>query len=477
MIDLTTLTIEKAHTDLSSGAYTVRELCEAYLAVIAEKDSEIHAYLEVYDDVLVQAEAAQKRFADGTATLLTGIPLAIKDNMLIEGKRVSAASKMLEGYVASYTATAPKRLLEANAVFLGRTNMDEFAMGSSTENSAFGVTKNPHDLSCVAGGTSGGSAAAVAANMALGALGSDTGGSVRQPAAFCGVVGLKPSYGGVSRHGLIADTSSFDQIGPIAKNVRDVEIIFECIQGRDPMDVTSEGVRELAGEAPDMKRVIGVPRSYLTGDGVDPELLANFNAVLDRLKNEGHTIVDVEIPLLEYALAVYYILQPAEVSSNLSRFDGIRYGLSAKSETLYDVYAKSRGQGFGAETRRRILLGTYILSHGHYDAYYRKADALRAEIGKAFAKVFDRTAGGVDAIMLPTTPNPAFKIGEKTKDPVSMYLEDIFTVPLNIAGVAGISVPSGKTKDGLPLGIQVVAGKRDDLRLLQIGKELERVVQ
>jgi aspartyl-tRNA(Asn)/glutamyl-tRNA(Gln) amidotransferase subunit A len=477
MIDLTTLTIEKAHADLSTGVYTVRELCGAYLAVIAEKNPEIHAYLEVFDDVMMQADAAQARFTAGTATLLTGIPLAVKDNMLIEGKRVSAASKMLEGYVASYTATATKRLLDANAIFLGRTNMDEFAMGSSTENSAFGVTKNPHDLSRVAGGTSGGSAAAVAAFMALGALGSDTGGSVRQPAAFCGVVGLKPSYGAVSRYGLIADTSSFDQIGPIAKTVRDAEIIFECIQGRDPMDVTSEGVRELSNEASETKRVIGVPRSYLTGDGVDPELLVNFNATLERLAAEGHTIVDIEIPLLEYALSVYYILQPAEVASNLSRLDGIRYGLSVKGDSLYDVYAKSRGQGFGPETRRRILLGTYILSHGHYDAYYRKADALRNEIGKSFAKVFDRTNGGVDAILLPTTPNPAFKIGEKTKDPVSMYLEDIFTVPLNIAGVSGISVPSGKMSGGLPLGIQVVAAKGDDRRLLQIGKELERVVQ
>jgi aspartyl-tRNA(Asn)/glutamyl-tRNA(Gln) amidotransferase subunit A len=476
MIDLTTLTIEKAHADLMAGTYTVRELCQAYLDVIKEKNPELNAYLEVYDDVMAQADAAQARFAAGTATLLTGIPLAIKDNMLIAGKKAGAASKVLEGYVATYTGTAPERLMKESAVFLGRTNMDEFAMGSSTENSAYGVTKNPHDTTRVAGGTSGGSAAAVAAGMALGALGSDTGGSVRQPAAFCGVIGLKPSYGAVSRYGLIADTSSFDQIGPIARSVRDAEIIFDAIRGADTMDATSRDVspkEDMAGK----KLKIGIPKSYLAGDGIDPELLANWNATVAKLENDGHEIVDITIPLLEYSLAVYYILQPAEVSSNLGRFDGVRYGVRAQADTLYDVYAKTRGQGFGKETRRRILLGTYILSHGHYDAYYRKADALRNQIGDSFAKAFDRASGGVDVMLLPTTPTPAFKIGEKTKDPVAMYLEDIFTVPLNIAGVAGISIPSGTTEAGLPLGIQVVAGRGDDLRLLSIGKEIERVLQ
>lgn len=474
MIDLATITIESAHEALKRGDFAVRDLCEAYLANIRANNDRLNIFREVFADVLEQADAAQARFADGTATLLTGIPVAVKDNILIAGRAVGACSKMLEGYVASYDATVIKKLKDAGAVFMGRTNMDEFAMGSSTENSAYGPTKNPLDETRVPGGTSGGSAAAVAAHMSLVALGSDTGGSIRQPAAFCGVVGMKPSYDSVSRYGLIADTSSFDQIGPIAKTARDTEILWRAILGKDPMDATSEAVEY---REPKQKLKIGVPRSFLSGDGIDAELLANFNQSIEKLKAAGHEIVDVTVPLLEYSLAVYYILQPAEVSSNLTRFDGVRYGLRVPGANVTDTYMQTRGQGFGREARRRILLGTYVLSHGYFDAYYRKASALRDEIGKSFAKAFDAASGGVDVILTPTTPTPAFKIGEKVTDPVAMYLEDIFTVPLNIARIPGMSVPCGRTAAGLPLGMQIIGPRGGDAQVIEAGKEFERVLQ
>lgn len=474
-IDLKNLTIESAHESLKKGEYSVQELCDAYLAVIAEKNPDINAYLEIFDDIKEQAELAQKRFDDGTATLLTGIPIAVKDNMLIKGKKVTAGSKILEGYVASYSSTAIENLQKENPVFLGRTNMDEFAMGSSTENSAYGVTKNPHNLKRVSGGTSGGSAAAVAANMALIALGSDTGGSVRQPASFCGIVGLKPTYGAVSRYGLIADTSSFDQIGPMAKNIRDAEIVFSIISGKDPMDATSKIFKNK--KVLNKKIKIGIPKKFIFRDGVDKEVLENFSASIEKIKSLGYEIVDIEIPLLEYSLAVYYILQMAEVSTNLERFDGIRYGLSASANNLFDVYAKTRGSGLGKEARRRILLGTYVLSHGYYDAYYRKADNLRKEITKIFTNLFKVEENGVDFIVLPTSPVPAFKIGEKTNNPMSMYLADIFTVPMNIAGIPGISIPTGFNNEELPLSLQIIGPQESDEALFAIGKELERVLQ
>ncbi len=474
MIDLTTITIEKAHAAMQAGEYTARQLAEAYLTNIAARNASLNAYCEVFADVLEQAGAADKKFADGTAVLLTGIPIAVKDNILIKGREAGACSKMLEGYVATYDATVIRKLREQGVVFLGRTNMDEFAMGSSTENSAYGPTKNPVDEMRVPGGTSGGSAAAVAADMALAALGSDTGGSIRQPAAFCGVVGVKPSYDTVSRSGLIADTSSFDQIGPIARTVRDAEILLEAIRGADALDATSE---TLPARDPKDKLTIGIPRSFLSGDGIDPELLANFNDTIEKIKAAGHTVVDCSVPLLEHSLAVYYILQPAEVSSNLTRFDGIRYGLSVPGENVTDAYKKTRGQGFGREARRRILLGTYVLSHGYYDAYYRKASLLRDEIGKSFERAFDAAAGGVDIILTPTTPTPAFKIGEKVTDPVAMYLEDIFTVPLNIARIPGMSLPCGRTAAGLPLGLQLIGPRGGDTRIIEAGKEFERILQ
>jgi aspartyl-tRNA(Asn)/glutamyl-tRNA(Gln) amidotransferase subunit A len=473
MIPIHDLTIEKAHDHLKNGDFTVWELCQAYLENITARNTELNIYLEVFDDIETQAQAAQERFVNGTATLLTGIPFAMKDNMLIEGKQVTAGSKILANYKATYDGTVPRLLKEAGAIFLGRANMDEFAQGSSTENSAFGVTKNPLDSSRVPGGSSGGSAAAVAANMALVSLGSDTGGSIRQPAAFCGLVGLKPTYDTVSRYGLIALASSLDQIGPMTKSVRDAEIIFDTLNKHDPMDATSlpTAMRHMKHDSSNKK--IGVPRAFLTGEGIDKGVLENFNASLERMKASGYEIVDIDLPLMPYSLAVYYVLQPAEASSNLSRFDGVKYGLKDKGADLLATYMQTRGNGFGMETRRRILLGTYVLSHGYYDAYYRKAvnvrDQIRAELDQAFESVA--------IIATPTTPTSAFKIGEKTTDPVQMYLSDIFTVPANIAGNPAISIPSGKNSEGLPYGIQFMAPHFGEKVLFAIGKEFEKSVQ
>jgi len=474
-IDLTTLTIAKAHDHLTKGDFTALELAESYLAEIEKKNPSLNAYLEVFSDVREQAAAADKRFKAKTAGLLTGIPFAIKDNILIEGRRVGAASKILEGYKATYDATAIRKLKDAGAVFLGRVNMDEFAMGGSTENSAYGVTKNPHDETRVSGGSSGGSAAAVAMNGALVALGSDTGGSVRQPASFCGVVGLKPTYGAISRHGLMAMGSSLDQIGPITKTVADAEILFNAMKGKDRYDGTSRDFPE--PPAAKKKFVIGVPRDFTDQGGIDPAVVKNLEASIALLKKQGCEVKDVSLPSIKHSLAVYYILMPAEVSSNLARFDGVKYGLHKEGETLLQDYLNTRGEGFGREARRRIMLGTYVLSAGYYDAYYNKANIVRELITDDFKKCFD---SGIDAVLTPTTPAPAFKIGEKTADPLSMYLADIFTVTANIAGVPAISVPSGAHDVGgkkLPLGVQFTANYgREDI-LFSIGKIFEEAVQ
>ncbi len=470
MIDLKNLTIEKAHESLKSGEYTVTDLVNAYLAVIKEKNSDINAYLEVYDDVLAQARRAEEMFTNGTATLMTGIPVALKDNMLMQGRISSAGSKILENYKATYDAGVVAQLKIQGAVILGRANMDEFAMGSSTETSAYGNTKNPVDTSRVPGGTSGGSVAAVAMNGALVSLGSDTGGSIRQPASFCGIVGMKPTYGNVSRSGIIAMASSLDQVGSIGKTVRDVEILYEAINGYDKNDSTSipKELRNENNKIP-IKKKLGIPREFLKGDGIDKEVLENFEESCKKLESAGYELIDVSLPFIKYSLPVYYIIMPAEVSSNLARYDGMRYGLSVESDKLYDVYTKTRGKGFGKEVRRRILLGTYILSHGYYDAYYNKAVKVRSAIRAELANIFN----DVDAIITPTVPFPAFKFGEKMKDPISMYMSDIFTVPANIAGIPAISIPSGKTKDGLPLGLHILApALREDI-LFSIGKDFE----
>jgi aspartyl-tRNA(Asn)/glutamyl-tRNA(Gln) amidotransferase subunit A len=480
-MDISSLTIKKARELLNSKKLSAKELTESCLKNIEDRNKELNVFLEVYDDVLNQAEKAQKIIDKNESKELTGIPFAIKDNILIKGKKCSAASKILENYKATYTATAAQKLADNGAVFLGRVNMDEFAMGGSTENSAFGVTKNPYDASRVAGGSSGGSAAAVASNMALGALGSDTGGSVREPASFCGVVGLKPTYGNVSRYGLMAMGSSLDVIGPIAKNVSDTEIIFNAIKGKDKMDSTSVDENIIKPKKIGEKVKIGVPYHILDQKGISGEVRKNFDESIEKLKSLDFEIKDIKLPNIDKSLAVYYIIMPAEVSSNMARYDGIKYGLSVDGDpstglrpgNLLDVYEKTRGQGFGREVRRRIILGTYVLSSGYYDAYYGKAMMARKIIGDEFTKAFKE----VDAILTPTAPAPAWKIGEKTS-PLENYLADIFTVAANIVGVPAISLPSGFAKisgnplaGGLPLGIQLMAPHMSENILFEIGKK------
>jgi len=462
------MTIVEAARALRARELTVRELWDACVAAARAKNPELNAYLEIFDADELAIADAQKRIDANDASLLCGIPLAIKDNILIEGKIASAASKMLETYRATYDASVIKKLRDAGALFLGRTNMDEFAMGSSTEHSAFGRTMNPHDLERVPGGSSGGSAAAVAAHLCIAALGTDTGGSIRQPAAHCGVVGLKPTYGAVSRSGLIAMGSSLDQIGPLAKTVEDAQIIYDTIAGLDPLDATTLPA-ELYPVRPPGKR-IGVPESLLTKD-IDPELLAEFNATLQSLTKQGYEIVPIEFPPLEYALASYYVVMPAEVSTNLARLDGIRYGHAVRGETLLEDYIRSRTEGFGPETRRRILLGTFVLSSGYIDAYYRKANAVRESLRQEYNEAFKKC----DVIAFPTTPNPAFKFGEKS-DPVTMYLEDIFTVTANLTGQPALSVPmhplmrEGKS---LPIGIHFTAPHQAEHILFTIGNAVQ----
>lgn len=468
-MDLSKLTLKDARASLDKKEFSSVELTDAYLDAIKKKDGDIHAYLEVWEhSARDEARAADERIARGEASTLTGIPLGIKDNILIEGRTVSAASKMLEQYRASYDATVTKKIKAEGAVLLGRTNMDEFAMGSSTENSAFGVTKNPLDLTRVPGGSSGGSAAVVAANTALAALGSDTGGSIRQPASLTGLVGLKPTYGAVSRFGLIAMGSSLDQIGPLTKSVDDAKLLFDAIKGYDQNDSTSLPDSTQSAKKP---RVIGVPRAFFAS-GVDPDVLVAFEKKLSALQGMGYELRDIELPTAPYGLAVYYIVMPAEVSTNLGRLDGIRYGHSVQAENIADVYRRSRGTGFGPETRRRVLVGTFVLSAGYADAYYRRAKAVRAKIVQEFKAAFE---SGVDVIATPTTPSPAFKIGTKS-DPVSMYAEDVFAVPVNLTGNPAISVPGGFVeRDGisLPTGFQVIAPHAQEESLFTIGKDIE----
>ena len=486
-INLKNLTIVKAHEAFKKGDFTAVDLAQAYLDEIKKKNKEIHAYLEVYNDVLEQAKSADERIATlkkdkKEIPQLCGIPLAIKDNILVKGETASSASKILENYTATYDATAIKKLKSAGAIFLGRTNMDEFAMGGSTEKSAFGVTKNPHDTSRVPGGSSGGSAAAVSADLALG---SDTGGSIRQPASFCGLVGLKPTYGAVSRYGLMAMGSSLDQIGPLAKTVEDAEIIFNEIKGKDIMDSTTIGEEKEKGRKGERKKVvtgkkptIGIPWHFLK-KGLDPSVKKNLDEIISRLKGKGYEIKEITLPNISYSLPVYYVIMPAEVSSNMARFDGVKYGLHADGKNSIEDYFASRAAGFGPEVRRRILLGTYVLSSGYYDAYYYRANAVRRLITEDFNKAFDPLAGGVDLVLTPTTPSPAFKIGEKTADPVAMYLEDIFTVTANLTGMPAISVPTGFVEiDGkrLPIGMQLTARHGDEAMLFSVGKDIENEV-
>jgi aspartyl-tRNA(Asn)/glutamyl-tRNA(Gln) amidotransferase subunit A len=464
MIDLSKLTVKSAREALERKDFSARELTQASLDAIKAKDGEIHAFLEVFSDALEQAREAEKRIANGEKLPLLGIPVAIKDNILFDGHRATAGSKILDGFVAPYDSTVVKKLKAAGAVIVGRTNCDEFAMGSSTENSAYGPTKNPHDISRVSGGSSGGSAAAVAGNMVLASLGSDTGGSIRQPAAFCGLVGLKTTYGRVSRSGLIALGSSLDQIGPFAKTIEDAEAVYDVIKGQDPLDSTSIG-EETYPTQKKFEKIIGVPRKFIEQEGVNKEVKENFEEAVERFETAGYQVVDIDLPTLPYSLATYYILMPAEASSNLARFDGVKYGLHVEGESSIDDYFKTRGAGFGPEARRRIILGTYVLSSGYYDAYYGSAlkakQAITDELRQAFRSV--------DLIMMPTTPTPAFKFGEKS-DPLEMYLQDIFTVPVNISGCPAVSLPSGKVND-LPVGIELVSDLGREENLFTAGKD------
>ena len=483
-IDLKNLTIHKAHDALKKGDFTSVQLTQAYLDEIKAKNADINAYLEVFTDALEQAKKADEKILDfrnknKDFSVLLGIPCGVKDNILIQGRIASASSKMLEDYHATYDATVIAKLKAEGAVFLGRLNMDEFAMGGSTENSAYGPTKNPHDLSRVAGGSSGGSAAAVAMQGALFTLGSDTGGSIRQPASFCGVVGLKPTYGAVSRYGVMAMGSSLDQIGPIANTVTDCEIVFDTIKGRDAKDGTTISkdtydanlrMDENATKNANKKPVIGVPRDFLKGDGIDSAVLKSFNESLEAFKAKGYEVRDISLPNISYSLMVYYVLMPAEVSSNMARFDGVKYGLHKDGKTVIEDYFESRRAGLGREVIRRILLGTYVLSSGYYDAYYNRANAVRQMITNDFLKAFE----SVDIIATPTAPSPAFKIGEKTNDPVAMYLEDIFTVTANLTGLPAISIPCGQAqKDDkiLPIGLQLTARHGDEKTLFIAGKD------
>ena len=472
-IDLKNLTIEKAHNALKGGEYSVQELCDAYLAVIKEKNPDINAYLEIFDDIKTQAEIAQKRFADGTATLLTGIPMAIKDNMLVKGKRVTAGSKILEGYVATYSSTAIENIQKENPVFLGRTNMDEFAMGSSTQTSAFGVTRNPLDRERVPGGSSGGSAAAVSMGGALVALGSETCGSIRQPASYNGLVGFKPTYGAVSRSGLIAMGNSLDQIGPFGKTIADVEIVSKALVSHDSLDATTVALDKRVPKEKKQTKKIAVPKDVMSGEGIDKEVYDAFIHSLEAFKKIGYEVEVMDFEYIKYSLAVYYIVMPAEVSTNLERLDGVRYGNAVPANNLYDFYSKTRGLGFGREARRRILLGTYVLSHGYYDAYYRKAIMLRNEITKELDRMFEK----VDFLVTPPAPTLPFKIGEKMTDPVAMYLSDVFSAPANLSGCPAIAIPTGFTDTGLPTSIQLTAPRWRDNELFIIGKELENVLQ
>lgn len=463
-------TLQTLRAAFIAGTDTPSAALERAFAIIRARDGDIHAYLEVYEDAREEAKRADERYTkDGENTPpLLGIPVALKNNILMKGKKATAGSKMLENYIAPYDATVTKRLKDAGAIIVGATNLDEFAMGSSTENSAFGPTKNPIDPSRVPGGSSGGSAAAVALGGVPIAIGTDTGGSVRLPASFCGLVGMKPTYGGISRHGLIAMGSSLDQAGIFSLTASDAEIVFNLLSGTDGYDMTAYE----KGTYPDVPvkktYTIGVPYAFLK-EGIDPDARALFDEAVARLKAQGHEIVDVSLPHMESGLAAYYIVMPAEVSSNLARYDGVRFGLHVDGNTLLDDYELTRAAGFGREVKRRILLGTYVLSSGYYDAYYGKAEAMRnimrGELRDAFKTV--------DVILTPTAPMPAFKIGEKS-DPLSMYLTDIFTVPANLTGVPALSIPAGAVeRDGvsLPIGIQCMAPHSGEARLFDIAKK------
>ena len=468
-MELYNLTIHELHDMLNRGETTAKTVTESVLGRIQSVDDKVKAYITVTGEVArTQAAEADKRFAakDAGSTLL-GIPVAIKDNMCTEGIRTTCASKILGNFIPPYDATVVRKLKQAGAVISGKPNLDEFAMGSSTENSGFQITRNPWDLERIPGGSSGGSAAAVAAGECIAALGSDTGGSIRQPAACCGVVGLKPTYGRVSRYGLVAFASSLDQIGPITKDVTDAAILMNMIAGHDPQDSTSANIpvpdftNSLKKDVKGMK--IGIPKEYFI-EGMDPEVDKAVRDAVKILEGLGATVREVSLPHTAYAVATYYILATSEASSNLARYDGVKYGVRAGgAKDLLDMYMKSRSQGFGPEVKRRIMLGTYALSAGYYEAYYKKGQQVRTLIKRDFDEAFKT----VDIIATPTAPTAAFKIGEKSADPLQMYLSDIFTISVNLAGIPGISIPCGFTKNDLPIGLQLLGRHFDEESIIR----------
>jgi aspartyl-tRNA(Asn)/glutamyl-tRNA(Gln) amidotransferase subunit A len=474
-LEIATLSIASTRSAIAEKRISARGLVEDFYKKIHAEDGEIHAWLTLSED---RALGQARRMDDlagqgGPLPPLAGVPVGIKDVMVTRGVRTTAGSKILEHFIPPYDCTAVERLEAAGAIVLGKMNCDEFAMGSSTENSAYGPVRNPRDKSRVPGGSSGGSAAAVAAGTAVATLGSDTGGSIRQPASFCGVVGLMPTYGRVSRYGLIAFASSLDHIGPLTRTVRDAAILLRVIAGHDPLDSTSADVpvpdyeQELAKPVRGLR--LGVPKEYF-GEGLDTEVRAAVEAAIHRLGSEGAEVVHISLPHTPYAIPTYYVIATAEASSNLARYDGVRYGYRApQPRTLAEMYRRSRDLGFGAEVKRRIMLGTYVLSAGYYDAYYLKAQKVRTLIARDFAEAFTK----VDAIVTPTAPTSAFQLGEKTDDPLAMYLADIYTVTADLAGVPGISVPCGNARSGLPIGLQVLGRHFDEGTVLRVAQAVE----
>jgi aspartyl-tRNA(Asn)/glutamyl-tRNA(Gln) amidotransferase subunit A len=475
-MNLYELTIHEAHDLLDKKEISADELTRAILERIDTVDEKVGAYLTVAaDDALEQAKQADSLLSKGKNQPLTGIPMAIKDLICTQSIRTTCASRILENFIPPYDAFVIRKLRQAGAVIVGKLNMDEFAMGSSTENSGFKTTCNPWDLGRIPGGSSGGSAAAVAADMCLASLGSDTGGSIRQPASHCGVVGLKPTYGRVSRFGLVAFASSLDQIGPLAKDVTDSALLLNAIAGYDSNDSTS-----VPRDVPDYTATlgqslkglkVGLPREYYGMEGLEPEVAAAIEESIRTIENLGAERVPVSLPNTPYVVAVYYVLAPSEASSNLARYDGVKYGFRDKeSSNLIDMYRRTRSKGFGPEVQRRIIIGTYCLSAGYYDAYYGKASQVRTLIMDDFKRAFEQC----DVILTPVAPTPAFKIGEKVNDPLTMYLSDIFTLSANLAGIPGLSVPCGFSSDGLPIGLQILGKHFDEQKLLQVAYGLEQ---
>ncbi len=471
------MTINDLHIALKGKQISSVEATSAMLERIESVEPQVGSFITVTPEVaLAAAKEADQRIASGNCHLLTGIPLAIKDIFLTEGIRTTCGSRILDNFIPPYSATSWEKLRNLGAVLLGKLNQDEFAMGSSNESSAYGVTRNPWDTTCIPGGSSGGSAAAVAARQAIATLGTDTGGSIRQPASHCGCVGLKPTYGRVSRYGVIAYASSLDQVGPLTRDVADCAVMLEALAGHDPKDSTSVDT-----PVPDytsaLKRgvkglKIGLPKEYFIA-GLDPDVQSAMAAAIETYRRLGAEFVDITLPHTDYAVATYYLIATAEASSNLARYDGVRFGHRAEADSLLDMYTKSRSEGFGSEVKRRIMLGTYALSSGYYDAYYVKAQKVRTLIMDDFTKAF----ADVDLMLTPVAPTPAFKIGEKVNDPLQMYLSDIFTIPVNLAGTCAMSLPAGFSSSGLPIGLQLIGKPFGEETLLQAGYAFEQATE